>query len=181
MSSLLRLAAAACLLPALALAAEHPSIKPGLWEFTHESDSTGQTPVPEDVLARPPPEARARLEASHQSGGALSHSSKQCITPKSEEHMFDDTAHGACTHTLISQTATSMEMHMECKGKGTGAMAAGSSGTLKWRLLNPETLQGTVDMMSVIGPRTMNHTIEIKGKWLGADCGDVKPHEGSGG
>lgn len=180
MTTLVRLAAAACLLPVLALAADHPAVKLGLWEISHQSDSGSQAPVPDDVLSRLPPEARARIEAARASHGPSGRSTKQCVTKASLDHLFNESDHEmVCKRTVVAQTSTSMEMHLECHGKQAGG-GPSSTGTLKWKLLDPETMQGTVDMTTTIGPRTMNHKVEIKGKWLGADCGDVKPHDGAG-
>ena len=172
----LRLAAAACLLPCAVLAADHPAVKLGLWEISRAAPSTAQTPIPEDVLARFPPEARARFEAAQHArtepGGA--HSSKQCITQGSLERIFQDGARTqSCTRTIVAETATSMEMHLECKSVGPGG--TGSTGTFKWTLPTPETLQGTLELMTVVGPRSMSYRAELKGKLLGPDCGDVKP------
>ena len=173
MSTLLRLTAAACLLPAITLAGDHPNVKLGLWEISHESRSTGQPPIPEEMLAKLPPEARARLEGSQHAREAIARSDKQCINEASLEHMFqDDEDSKSCTHTIVSQTATSMQMHLECKHAG----AASSTGTFKWTLTTPEAMHGTMDVTMLAGSRTMSHHIELKGKWLGADCGSVKPH-----
>ena len=175
MSSPLRLVAAACLLPAIALAADRPAVKLGLWEISHDSQSTGQPAIPEEMLAKLPPEARARLEASQHSRDAGGHSSKQCINQASLDHLFqDDERTKSCTHTIVSQTATSMEMHLECKNVGAGAASA--TGTFKWTLATPEAMRGSLDLTTTAGSHAMSHHVDIKGKWLGADCGDVKPH-----
>ncbi len=174
MSNPLRLGAAACLLPLLALAADHPAVKLGLWEISHESQPGAQPVLPPEVLAKLPPEARARLEGSQHSRETGGHTTKQCVTQASLDHLFQDDEHTkACTHTIVAQTATSMEMQMECKNMGP--TAASSTGTFKWTLATPETMQGSLELTTVAGSHTMSHHLDIKGKWLGADCGDVKP------
>ena len=170
----LRCLAAACLLPVVALAADHPAVKLGLWEITHESQSRGQPTLPPEVLAKLPPEARARLEGSQHSREARRHSTKECITQASLEHLFqDDERTRACTHTIVSQTPTSMEMHLECKS--IGPIGASSSGTFKWTLATPESMRGSLELTTLAGSHTINDHLDIKGKWLGVDCGDVKP------
>ncbi len=61
--------------------AESFNAKPGAWEMTFSGLSTG-TMIPPDVLAKMPPEQRARIEQSMQarSGKPGSRSTKSCIT-----------------------------------------------------------------------------------------------------
>ncbi len=189
MPSTLRLVAAACLLPVIALAADHPAVKLGLWEISHQSDAGGApagTPagapaIPPDVLARLPPEARARMEAAMaarggQGAGGGAHSTKQCVTQESLDHAFereDDRDH-KCTHTIVSKTATSMEMHLACAN--VGGTGASTEGSFKWALSTPESMQGSMDLVTNVAGHTITHHSDVSGKWLGADCGDVKPH-----
>ena len=178
-------AAATCLLPCLALAADHPPVRLGLWEITRDQQASGAAAaapaVSEDMLARLPPEARARLEASMaaraQSNGSSSHSVKQCITEKNLAHVFEreDRRDHKCTHTVVSRTATSMEMHLECKNLGPGG--ASSTGTFKWAVTTPESMQGSVDLVTTVAGHDLPMHSALTGKWLGADCGDVKPHD----
>jgi len=185
MPNLLRLAAAACLLPALALAADRPPLKLGLWEIAFESQ--GGPPMPAgampalsaDQLARLPPEARARIEAlqAGRSGGG-GHTVKQCLTAKSLDRAFqnDDERMKKCTHTIVTQTASAVEVHFECPSMGPNGNA-NSHGTLKWTMLNPETTKGSLEMVIDFGRGPMTHTTEFNGKWVSSDCGDVKPRE----
>ena len=185
-STLRRLAAASvCLLPCLALAADHPPVRLGLWEITRDQQgsvaATGAPAVSEDRLARLPPEARARLEASMaaraESNGSSSHSVRQCITAKNLAHVFEREDHGdrKCTRTVVARTATSMEMRIECKNLGPGG--ASSTGTFKWAATTPESMQGSVDLVTTVAGHDLPMHSSLTGKWLGADCGDVKPHD----
>ena len=185
--SYLRLAAAACLLPTLALAADRPPLKLGLWEITTESQGGPALPpgaMPQlspEQLAKLPPEARARIEAmaAGRAGGG-NHTFKQCLTAKSLDHAFqnDDERARKCTRTIVSQTSSGVEVRFECPNLGPGG-AGNTHGTLKWTMLNPETTQGSLEMTLDIGRGPMTHTTGINGKWVSSDCGDVKPREES--
>ena len=173
--------AALCLLTVAALADERAAIKPGLWEFTHQTDANGRPPIPEDLLAKMPPETRARMDAAMQaraagSGGSHGGSSttRQCMTEKDLERGFradDDRQH--CTQKVLSRTRTSMEVAVECTNVG-GAGGSGH-GTFKWSAPNSETVAGTIDMTLTQSGQSMTTKVKLSGRWLGADCGDVKP------
>ncbi|HXQ64245.1 MAG TPA: DUF3617 domain-containing protein [Steroidobacteraceae bacterium] len=179
MSSKLGVATALCLLAVIAVAADRIAIKPGLWEISHTMESEGVPVIPEDVLARLSPEQRARMEAAMKAhgGGALGTNGtvRECITEKDLDHPFKaDKPESHCTHTTASRTATSMEVHMQCKDMGRPGMNA--EGTFKWQAPTSESMQGLVEMHMSDGTHTMTHRTKLTGKWLGADCGDVKPH-----
>jgi hypothetical protein len=180
MSSKLCAAAALCLLSAIALAADRFAIKLGLWEISHTSDIEGAPPIPDDVLARIPAEQRARMEAAMKAHGNAglggARPIRQCITDKDLDHPFKPDAErdSHCTHTIVSRTATSMEIHMVCKD--VGRTGGAGEGTFKWRAPTPESMQGTFEMHVADGEHSMTHHMKMTGKWLGADCGEVKPH-----
>jgi len=177
----LRLATASvCLLPVAALGAERAAIRPGLWEITHQTEIAGRPPVPDDVLARMPPEARARIEAAMKGQGAGGagggHASRQCITDQDIDRGFTpETARQQCTQKVLSQTRTSMEVAVECtSADGQGGTARG---TVKWSAASPESMTGTIDMTMTQGAQSTTTHATLKGHWLGTDCGDVKPRK----
>jgi len=174
--------ALACLLPLAALAADRPNVKVGLWEITHESSNSGPAAaapampqLSDDMLARLPPEARARLQAvqaGRAGGGKLV--MQQCITEHDLDHPFEhtDPRGGRCTNEVVSRTATSAEVNVSCKSE---QMSAETHGTLKWQVDSPTAMHGTIDTTTQVGARSLEHHSQISGRWLGADCGDVKP------
>jgi hypothetical protein len=173
MSTPLRLAAAACLLPVVALGADRPHVKLGLWEITRESATSGMPSIPEDALARLPPEARARMEAARGGGGPKT--SRACVTEKDLDRLVQNTdeRERACTRTTVSQTASSLEQSLSCKDPQHPGIEM--HGTIKWRLSSPEAATATIDMASAVGDRQMSHHSQLSAKWLGANCGAVKP------
>ena len=72
------------------------------------------------------------------------------------------------------RTATSMEVHVECAASGsTGAKAVA---TFKWQPTSRVSMPGTSDMTVTMGTHLMTQKSTISGQWLGANCGDMKPH-----
>jgi hypothetical protein len=182
MHNVLRLAAASlCLVSVAALGGERVAVKPGLWEFSNLTLNSGVPPIPEDMLAKMPPEARARMEAAMQGRGSAgpgaARTYRQCITEQDLEHPFrpEEDKETHCTHKVLSRTATSMAVEMECTslGKHEGTV----HGTFKWRAPTSESMSGTIDMTVTAEGRTMTHQSTITGKWLGTDCGTVKPRK----
>jgi uncharacterized protein DUF3617 len=173
MNRALRLAAAAaCLLPVLALAADRPNVKLGLWEVSRDSGTAGVPAIPEDQLARLPPEARARIAAAR---GPGPHTSRHCLADRDLGHLFQgtDDRERACTRTVVSQTATALELSLSCKSPQLPNFEA--HGTVKWQLTSPETATGTIDMTTSMGAQPVTNHMQLSAKWLGADCGDVRP------
>jgi len=172
MHAALRLAAA-CLLPVVALAADHPNITPGLWESTTEMAMSGLPPIPDDVKAKMPPEALARMEAVRGGGGPKT--MRHCITPDSLDRMFDtnDNSEQKCQRTVVSQTATSGQIDLVCQGVRNPAMSW--KGTVKWQTSSPTAGSATVDMSGGPPEHPMTIHSQVSSKWVSADCGDVKP------
>lgn len=151
------------------------NLKPGLWEVTWTQQTTGGTPVPEDVLARMTPERRTKFDAAMAANDATRASEprvrKQCITEKSLQrglNVDENKGGGSCQETLVSSTASVMDMRQECPGREN------MSGTSHFEAVGPEALTGTIDMTMTDGVRTTTVKRVMLGKWLGADCGNLK-------
>jgi hypothetical protein len=52
--------------------------------------------------------------------------------------------------------------------------AASALGAFHFETSSPETVSGTVNMTVSEGAHSMTMKRVIAGKWIGADCGDVK-------
>ncbi|MBV9153766.1 MAG: DUF3617 domain-containing protein [Alphaproteobacteria bacterium] len=158
---------------ALAQAADPAfDVKPGLWEITSTGAATGAPPIPAEALAKLSPEQRAKMEAAMQAAMARSsqpRTSKSCITQKQLEKTFAGTNDKNCKQTIVSRTATLIEARVECTGEQK------TSGTVRFQALSRETVRGEVKMAISGGGNTMNSNHTLEGKWLGADCGSVKP------
>jgi hypothetical protein len=151
------------------------NLHPGLWEMTTSGVASGALPIPDDMLARLPPDRRAKMEAAmaaSRARAAAPHTFKQCITKDSLQHglKVDDSKNGqSCRPTVVSSTASVMDMRLECKSpKQT------TSGTFHFEAASPKSLAGTITMTIGDGVHTMTVNRIIQGKWLGDDCGGAK-------
>jgi hypothetical protein len=45
------------------------------------------------------------------------------------------------------------------------------------RASSPEQIKGNIKVTSSDGTHTMKTTMELAGKWLGADCGKIAPDD----
>lgn len=174
MENILRLAVTGLLLvPLAAPAADRIAAKAGLWEFTHQNANSGVPPIPAEVLAKMPPETLAKLQAQMQHPAARTN--RSCITEQDLDRGFnpDDRPNNACKNTVVSHSSTGLEIAVDCTDPGKEHGTA--HGTVKFKATSPESMSGTVDMTIAVGDKTMTHHSDISGRWLGADCGDVKP------
>lgn len=157
--------------PMASWAADAFDIKPGLWEQTVTTEVTGMPAMPQltpEQLAQMPPAARARIEGMMQGGG-------QTITTKvchTRESLADARSYSrqdsTCTSKVNSMSATRVEVHTEC----TGRMKA--SGDFVVDRVDAEHTRMT-GVFKGEGDHPISSKMSIAGKWLSADCGDVKP------
>jgi hypothetical protein len=173
-----RIAAALFFVAATALWAaqkiEPLNVKMGLWEMNNTITVTGTPVVPPEVLAKMPPEQRARLEErmkNYAGGQGRPHTYKSCFTKKKlEEGMGFDDQKQQCKRKVISSSSNHLEMEVECVVEN-----AKTSGGGKIEVENPESVKGHMHMV-IATPNggNMQSDVLISGKWLGADCGDVQ-------
>jgi hypothetical protein len=150
-------------------AAQTPNIdvKLGLWETTTVSKSAG---MPQMDLSNLPPEARARVEAAMKARGATptTHTNRSCMTKEKLEKntLFNpDQVKESCKRTIVTNTRTVVEVKIECPNEKYPM-----TGTMHFEMTSRESMKGTMKVQS--GP--MNMDMDITGKWLGENCGDVK-------
>jgi len=147
------------------------SVKPGLWESTTTSTTTGQRPIPSEMLSQLSPDQRARMEARMNANSAprtRTFTNKQCETKeKLAEQPFSNQKE--CKATVISSTATKAEIKMSCEYGDVK-----STGTMNVEALGPENVKGSVHMTSSGGSHTMTVNTTFSGKWLGSSCGSTK-------
>lgn len=169
------------LFPLLAAAAtERMNIKPGLWEITSQSSgapamSPERQAQMDAAMARMSPEMRARMEAARKQQAAPQ-VTKSCITKEDVDRPFDfnnDKSQQNCTYTALKGTSTMQEVRVECsigERKSTGIFHVEAPTPTAWN--------GTMDVtVSGKGSNDIKVKNTMSGKWLGADCGDVKPRE----
>lgn len=147
------------------------NVKPGLWESSTTTTTTGQMPIPSEMLSKLSPDQRARMEARMNANSAprtRTFTNKQCETKeKLAEQPFSDQKE--CKSTVISSTATKAEIKMSCEYNDVKA-----TGTMNIEVLGPENVKGSGHMTSSGGGHSMTVNTTFSGKWLGASCGSTK-------
>ena len=145
------------------------NVKTGEWETTLSGESTGQLPIPQEMLDKLTPEQRARMEAAMKARGAQGPRTtvhKNCVRKEMLDKPFgDDEERKSCKQTIVTSSATRQEIHMECE-KGGGKQ----SGTLKLEAVDSGSVKGTMQMTASSGARVMSMNYNLSAKWLGPAC-----------
>lgn len=163
----------------LGLTAAAQSAKPGLWEVTSK---IGGNPELERAqaelqkqLAAMPPEQRKMMEqmmAGHgmqmgMAGGATT--MRFCLSKEmAERQELPVQTEGDCTTTITERSPRSMKMSFRCTNppsSGEGVWSFDGDARYTMKMVTHSTVQG----------RPQRMTIDGSGRWLGADCGSLKP------
>jgi Protein of unknown function (DUF3617) len=160
-----------------ALAADTPqmNMKLGLWEITVQPQISGVPPLSDAQLQNIPPDKRAQIMAMMQSRmGGGPRVIKECITPEKQARGFNAAHSNAanCQSTVTTNTGSEFEVHNECTDNGRKM-----SITTHVQSDGANQMSGTVASVVTQGSQTMNISATMKGKWLGASCGDIKDVE----
>jgi len=159
-------------------------LKPGLWEVrivkqvVDGRDTTAQLAGASDKLqqamANMPPEQRARLEAMlKQRGGAQGSNGgfRICVTPEMAQRdkpIVDK--EGRCQPATASRNGNQTTYEFHCSNNGVTTSGKGTA------VASGDLITTHVDMTTHHPDgttRVMQHDSEMK--FLGSDCGDVKP------
>lgn len=167
---------AACALPAAA-----QTLKPGLWEITNKMQGGSdqmQNAMSEmqQQMASMPPEQRRMIEEQMAKSGVKMGSAgpgggmsvRVCMTTEMVEKNEVPTQQGNCKTTSQGRTGSTMKMAFACTNPP-------SSGDGQITFNGSESYNSTMNITSQVQGKPEKMTMEGRGKWLGADCGDVKP------
>lgn len=178
------LIAGTVVLVALRVIAAGIGLKPGLWEsqitkqVVDGKDMTAQingaTEQMQKLMANMPPEQRARMEAMMKSNGAslgAGGSVHLCISPEmaSRDTPWVDPK-GRCQPAKVSRSGNQASFEVSCASDGTTTKGKGVS------TISGDSVSSLMDM-TISKPSGETHVMhtETEMKFLGADCGDVKP------
>mgnify|MGYP006207519975 CR=1 FL=1 len=159
------------------------STKPGLWEVTQKMGGNAEMDQAmaqmQKQMAGMSAAQRKQMEAmmgnqglSMGAGGTMS--LKTCITPEmAARNDMPTQTEGDCTTTVTSRSGNTMKMKFVCtnppsSGEGTYTFNGDTAYSMKMVMTSQH--QG----------KPQNMTMEGQGKWLAADCGNVKPMQGPG-
>jgi hypothetical protein len=149
------------------VAAQSPelNVKLGLWEMTMNFDMPGAPPGMD--TSKMTPEQIAQVQAMMRGRAMAPSTVKTCMTKeKLADHKYtSDRAGQTCKQTVTKSTATALDVTQVC----TGTQATTSD--MHIEALSPTSIKIVNKMTSGRGGPM---TATINGKWIGADCGDVK-------
>ncbi|MBL8488287.1 MAG: DUF3617 domain-containing protein [Rhodocyclaceae bacterium] len=167
-----------------AAAAQGSGLKPGLWEVKQikqvmdGQDMGAQMAAAQaqmqQAFANMPPAQRKQMEAMMAKQGmappAASGGQRICISPEMaarDKPMVDP--EGRCEPTKFNRSGNRVSFEVNCSFEGQQMSGKGESTT------TPESVATRMDM--VMTGRDGRHTMqsETQMRWLGADCGAVKP------
>jgi hypothetical protein len=136
----------------------------GLWEMSVKSDPTANMP------ANLPP---AILEKMRQMGPIAV---KVCISKEmANRDQPPPSSHDAdCQKKNFLLSGNSYSADIVCDGANFQGQ-----GTVTGTFVSRQSFSSTSDMKGTSHGRQFNQHAEISGKWLSADCGDVKPIDSS--
>lgn len=165
------------LLGGTALAQTTP-VKPGLWEMTPGPTLMDGKPLPDmrqlmGGLQQMPPEMRSKMEAQMKAHGvSLGADGKvrSCVSAAQLEQgqWGQQQQQGSCKTQVLERSATRWRWKSVCtspKAEGEGLA----------QIRGPEAYQVEMQWKSEREGRTHEMKTSATGRWLGADCGDLKP------
>ena len=162
---LVLLAGAACAadsVPAL-------DVRPGMWEGTMTTQTSGAPPIPPELLAKMTPDQKAMLEARMKTGmsqGPKTVVTKHCLTKEdlNKALNFGDEK-GSCQRTVVNASSSKQEIRIECSNAGIKAR-----GTIRIEVVDPEHVKVSSQIASGDGSHTMNINTTGTGKWVSGTC-----------
>jgi hypothetical protein len=174
-------------LAATQVAAAGFGLKPGLWEsrvvkqVMDGRDMTAQiagaASQMQQAMANLPPEQRARMDVMMKSQGGMSMGSngtfKMCITAEEanrDRPIIDRQGTGHCEPSSVTHSGNHSTFTISCSSNGNVTTGKGES-TASGDLISSQV---DITVHRADGSTHQTHT-ETEMKFLGADCGDVKP------
>jgi hypothetical protein len=160
-----------------------PPVKPGLWEARWSAlDADGHEIVPPEqaALSKLSPEARARMADAMRARGVSMPDSNGTIKVCLSREMFESgrwqqmASDAGCATNYSTLSGTSWKWHSSCT-----ALKSESDGEAVFS--SPESYRTKVTTTATVMGKTNTSTRVVQGKWLGADCGDIKPFAPSSG
>jgi hypothetical protein len=173
----IHLAAAAALLSLAAGAAGAQAMKPGLWEINNKMGGGQMDAAMAEMrkqMAAMPPDQRKQMEAmmaqqgvrmAPGAGGGMA--LQVCMTKEMAERN-DMPMQEGCRMTKNQRSGTTVHFAFTCSNPP-------SSGEGQANFATPETYSSHMTVRATVQGKTQTTTMDATGKWLKADCGNVKP------
>lgn len=144
-------------------------VRPGMWEGTVTTQTSGAPPIPPEILSKMTPEQLAALQARMKQGmaqGPKTTVSKHCLTKEdlSKGLTFGDDR-GSCQRTVVNSSSSKQEIRIECSNNGIKA-----HGTIRIEAVDAEHVKISSEITSGDGAHTMKINTNGTGKWVSAEC-----------
>lgn len=143
-------------------------MKPGLWEMTMRSDAMKAMPkIPPEQMEKM---QQMGIKMPMMQNGAMVH--KICITREMAERdqpPADGREQQMCQNKNFSRSGNTYTAEIVCDGpdmKGNGNVKGSYSGN---------TMSSVYDFKGTSRGQPVSQHMETSGKWLSADCGNVRP------
>ena len=96
---------------------------------------------------------------------------RSCITEKALQRGLDlnDRDQPNCTRNVTNSSSRQLDVTMQCTGQQK------MNGALHIEAVDRQTMRGNFNLVTTDGTNTMTIKRTMNGKWLGSDCGNVKP------
>lgn len=172
-----------CLVWALAglgLVAQAQSMKPGLWEMQNKMGGNPQmdqamAQMQQQMASMTPEQRKMMLDMMAKQGVSMAPTKggamavRVCITPEmAARQELPSQTEGDCTTTVTSRSGNTMKMKFACKNP-----ASDGEGTYTFQGDTAYVANMVVRASHQGKPQTT--TIDSQGKWVAADCGNIKP------
>ena len=156
------------------------SMKPGLWEYqsTMKSQSGEMEAAMAEMqkqMATMPPDQRRQMEqmmaqSGVQMGGMRGNAQvmRVCVTPE-EAAKLDMQPDPNCKQEIVQRGGGTVKMRFSCGGE----MPTNGEGTFTFR--GDTGFSGQFWVQTRAGGKTDRMDMTQEGKWLGANCGNLKP------
>jgi hypothetical protein len=163
----------------LCAAAWAQNLKPGLWEMTHDMKSTSgelekARALAQQQMANMPPEQRRMMEeamAKHgvqMGGGTGAMTMKACLTREMVERNEMPVQHGNCKTTKQQRSGNTLKVVHTCTKPP-------STTETEYTFQSPEAFTVKMTVHTTLNGRRDTMNVHGSGKWLAADCGNLKP------
>jgi hypothetical protein len=143
-------------------------VKMGLWEISSTMNLGGEMPGMD--TSKMTPEQKAQMAAAMKSMmGAHTTTQKTCVTrEKFDRSSFMMENQANCKQAVTTNTKSTLDAKVVCTGDRPVTMQ------MHVDALSSTAFKGTVKSANTEQGKTMTVDGTMTGKWLGADCGDVK-------
>jgi hypothetical protein len=160
--------------------AEAPPIKPGVWEIITDSQTVNGKPLPNmsaqmgEQMKKLPPEMRQKMEAQMKARGLQMTPSdgqmgiRMCITREMLDKNQWQKPDSHCQNTGQSQSGSKWSWKFKC----TQPPSEGEGSTT---FQGADAYVSEIHMSSQRNGQPVVMDMKHHAKWLGADCGDLKP------